>query len=96
MLESLELNEQSLFLCDFVGCSIFKTGNVIFAHHFTFWIGLCETCLTGEDGGTFVELVTVEKLGLGWLVPGPWSVPDELATHAVIAVFEVLIGDVNA
>lgn len=44
---------------------------------------------------TFVELATVEELGFGGLVADPWTIPDKLATDAIIAVFEVLIGNVN-
>lgn len=36
LLQSLEFNEQGLFLCDFFGCSIFKTGYVVLAHLFAF------------------------------------------------------------
>lgn len=49
----------------------------------------------GDDGDTFVELIAVEELRFARLVSGPWSIPDELATDAVIAVFEVLFRDVN-
>lgn len=50
---------------------------------------------TGDDGYTFVELVVVQELGFARFVPGPWSIPDELAADAVIAVFEVLFHEVN-
>lgn len=56
----------------------------------------CAVAVSWRRDVTFVELIAVEELGPARLVAGPWPIPDELATDAVVAILEVLIRGVNA